>query len=172
MDLTHLPTTGGILVIQTPAEIYSRPDLRVSIQTPDDLIAWHAASLVKYHKPSPWHCEIQVTAFISANRWMFLCPQCSGGVSCGPSWPIGCCFECGAICDAITYPDAAADIEAVLLARPGLLNRNYLPSDTLETLVVENLERALPVGKSDAATKIAEDLVEQDVIRVTPKGGA
>lgn len=171
MDLTHLPTSGGVLVIQTPTEIYSRPDLRLSIQTPEQLVAWHAVALKKYHKPDPWHCETPVTAFISANHWVFLCPQCSGGVSCGPAWPIGCCFECGAICDAITYPEAAVDIEAVLLARPALINRNYVPSDTLDTLVVENVSRDLTVGKSAAAQQIADEIAQARDDRDGPKKG-
>ena len=139
VDLSALPTHGGYDVIATPTEIHSRPDLGIVIKTPEDLLARHVASLATYHKPVQWRCETPVGAYVSASRWIVICPHCRGPVSCGPAWPIACCFECGAVCDHLTYPEQAAEIEVTLLARPGLFTRNWLTSESHADLVAENI---------------------------------
>lgn len=161
IDLSGLPTTGGYDVVSTPTQIHGRPDLGIAIATPEDLLARHLASLATYHKPAPWRCSSPVVAFVSANRWIFTCPHCRGGVSCGPAWPIGCCFECGAVFDQIAYPSDAAELEATLIARPGLYTRHWLPHESHRDLVAQNIDHQCHPGHTHAALELERQIRAQ-----------
>lgn len=158
IDLSALPTTGGYDVIATPTQMYSRPDLRIVIATPEDLLARHVDALAQFHKPAQWRCSVPVAASISASRWIVICPHCRGGVSCGPAWEIACCFECGAVCDQIVYPENANELEATLLARPGLYTRNWHPAESHEDLVLENLDHECHPGHAPGALALARHI--------------
>lgn len=150
MNLDHLPTAGGYDVIQTPAQIHGS-QLGRTISTPEQLLAIHAAELKQHHKHEQWRYEQEVPAFISRNRWYLHCPHCRGGVSCGPAWPIACCFECGAVFDHVWFPENWKEIEAVLLARPALDNRHWLLGETLEQLIEQNVSRGLAPARGGQA---------------------
>jgi hypothetical protein len=154
--LHNLPVVGGHTRIHGPADVHVQRDRPIANE--NDLLDFHAERLAKFRKPKQWRLSETVPAFISANRWIVLCPHCRGGISCLPDWDAACCFECGAVLDAISFPENYADIEATLLERPGLYNRNYMIGETLRDLVRDNLEHGFPPGDSDRARHIASQI--------------
>lgn len=121
-----------------------RPREAHEVQTATAYRRWHAAQIqrAKRARPSlPWRppFEAQITARpeIRQGRWVLACP-CGNAPSYDPDWQLACCVECGAVYTVAPPPDAA-QIEAVLMMRPRMQNRNYLATETVTELRVENL---------------------------------
>jgi hypothetical protein len=78
-----------------------------------------------------------VTASINHSRWIVNC-ACRGAAFTSPHVPIACCFDCGTVYLNVQFPDNVEMIESILLKRQYAINRNWLPSETVETLMLEN----------------------------------
>lgn len=61
----------------------------------------------------------ELPAYVSAGRWVALCPYCNAGIGCWDQNPRGCCLECGTVY-RIRFPAPAerAIAEPELLSRP------------------------------------------------------
>jgi hypothetical protein len=93
--------------------------------------------------------DLRATAYVSMGVWVAGCPRpwCIHADHCGPGPQTGRvggltldlwhCFRCGLVCPA-DWPAAAADINALLAARPQPETRNWLPGETVEDLLAEN----------------------------------
>lgn len=77
------------------------------------------------------------TARVEAGSWLFDC-DCGAGVSTDPEWKMACCFSCGAVYMNVIFPEDAAAIERLLVARPQK-NRYWLPGETLEQVRADNV---------------------------------
>jgi hypothetical protein len=75
-------------------------------------------------------------AFISEGRWVANCDECNGAEFVTEEQPM-VCGTCGAVSQVI-WPDDVDGIEAVLVKRPKVVNRNYLPGETVALLKAEN----------------------------------
>lgn len=80
-------------------------------------------------------------AFISEGRWVANCEICNGAefVTEGQ---VMTCGTCGAV-SQVTWPDKVDEIEKVLDERPNMVNRNFLPGETVALLKAENREHGL-----------------------------
>lgn len=90
-----------------------------------------------------------LTAYVSENRWVADCPRCRSGIALGRTWGYAGCFGCCTSYPTVIWPEDAALIEDVLLARPPE-NRHWLPVETAEQLVDENRAHGLPDTRSGA----------------------
>lgn len=118
--------------------------------------AWAAyARKAAQEKPVGWEgrsrfleTEDSVAAYVSDNRWVADCPACHGGIACWPANHRGACLDCGRIYQ-IDFPRDRQRIEAALIQRP-TRNRNWLPGETVDQLIAENIEHLglaeLPAG--------------------------
>jgi hypothetical protein len=118
-----------------------------------------------------------VTAVAEANhgRWIAKCPRpfCTNAMQV---WPGQHDFQClGAdSCDIaadLTWPPDPEAIEQLLMMRPAVATRNWLPGETLQQLVAENAERGLlpvawvelaqasPDGSADILVTVDERVV-------------
>ena len=84
-----------------------------------------------------------VRARIERGRWLADC-ECGGAEYVDLEMPILCCCSCwnradGARWRRIVLPEDRDRIEALLLARPQVQNRNWRPDETAEDLEAENL---------------------------------
>lgn len=95
--------------------------------------------------PDPWPTVVKPKVYINCGRWMISCAT----LGCGdcpivhPGWRAAVCFECGAVYTTLDIPANADVIEAILVARPQAVNRNWVPSETVADLIRENREHGL-----------------------------
>lgn len=68
-------------------------------------------------------------AYVSHGRWVVQCP-CGNCPSASREWGIAVCVECGVVhpCD---FSERADTVEAILLARPGVLHRDFFPTEAI-----------------------------------------
>lgn len=95
-----------------------------------------------------------ILAQVNHNRWIALCPDCSGSEYVWLDEPVFMCETCwnaaiGGQWRPITVPADAEAITRVLMARPQLASRNWLPDETLTTLRGENVAHGLPEEGTD-----------------------
>ena len=69
-----------------------------------------------------------IAARVDAGRWLVDCP-CGSGCSTRPDWGFACCFSCGAVHEAVTFPADVAAIEAALMQQPSPARRFWSPAD-------------------------------------------
>jgi len=81
-------------------------------------------------------------ASVNHNRWIVLC-SCGSGCAVDLILHRAWCFECGTIYDGIEVPHDAAAIEALLVKRPKLENRNWIPGESLDQLEDENRQNGV-----------------------------
>lgn len=98
--------------------------------------------------------ELRAVAYVSLGTWVAQCPRpwCVNADHYGPGPNTGrlgglgrdtfTCLRCGLVCPA-DWPANRADIEAVLAQRPMFETRNWLPYETVESLLVENAVHGL-----------------------------
>ena len=91
--------------------------------------------------PKAWRSVASVQPFVSAGSWKVVCLTAGCGEHplvvfewCG----LSICFNCGATYEGVVAPQARADIERMLLARPSVATRNWLPSESVADLIAEN----------------------------------
>jgi hypothetical protein len=81
--------------------------------------------------------------FVAGGRWQLRCttPECGNCPAVQPEWGLALCWDCGAIYEGLSVPDAEA-IERVLLRRL-MVHRNWMPPETVADLERENLAHGL-----------------------------
>lgn len=107
--------------------------------------------------------ELIAVAYVSWGLWVADCPRpdCRGAEHHGHAPITGAvggltqvgfrCARCGLMCRA-QWPANAEDIWHVLQQRPVVETRNWLPTETLEDLLRENLEHGIyPPGLESGA---------------------
>lgn len=97
--------------------------------------------------PDPFVTATAGTPQIHQGIWKVDC-VCGNWPIFDPEWQEACCFTCGAI-HQVAPPKDWRDIEAVLLARPEMTTRNYLPGETLDDLRAENFAHGDPVPEME-----------------------
>ncbi|MGE0464598.1 MAG: hypothetical protein AB7Q16_24790 [Vicinamibacterales bacterium] len=86
----------------------------------------------------PWHSLERPPVFVSGGKWLIEC-ACGNCPAVAPEWEgLACCYECGAVYTGLVLPPEADEIERLLVARPRLGNRNWVPGEPLELLRLEN----------------------------------
>lgn len=80
-----------------------------------------------------------ILPYINEGRWVALC-VCQSGMAADPDSPVLRCLECGAVYRNVIYPKHVERIESVLLERPHAVKRNWLPTETLDELLAQNIE--------------------------------
>lgn len=96
------------------------------------------------HRVAHHVMPMPVVARIDHGSWVADCP-CGAGMAVEPDWGVALCFGCGAE-HSITLPEASdrETLEALLLARPHMKNRNWHPSESLTSIRNENTQFGLP----------------------------
>lgn len=90
----------------------------------------------------PWVAPAGRAVTVSGGKWVVSC-DCGNGPSADPSWRLACCFECGAVYERLVFPDEAAEIERLLLARPRIGTRHWSPTETAADLARENARQGV-----------------------------
>jgi hypothetical protein len=106
--------------------------------------AAHHAKRLSREGLVPHTVETPVAAYVNDNRWLIDC-ECGSGNYTDPTLKTAYCYGCGAVHANVTFP-AAADrvaIEEALIERPVPRTRNWYPSETVDTLIAENIEHGL-----------------------------
>jgi len=85
-----------------------------------------------------------VQAYVNWGRWVADCPHCRGGAMVVSRVdPVFWCVKCGMRGHpwrSVAFPGNADDIEALLVMRPDMANRNWRPGETVDGLRRENIE--------------------------------
>ena len=77
-------------------------------------------------------------------RWVADCAWCDSAEQLVPFTAGFRCVDCGWSTDVVwPPPDMVAGIERLLLMRPNRKNQNWLPTETLEDLVAENVTHGI-----------------------------
>ncbi len=115
----------------------------LNVHTPEDLVRAHLAVLQSKTRQGihavPHASKHPLVGYVNHGRWVGDCCDCGSGVSLHPEWTEGRCFACGAVY-AAQFPPNVAQIEALLVQRPSLVNRNWVPPETVEDLASQNAE--------------------------------
>lgn len=96
--------------------------------------------------------EPVVIAVVRQGRWMTACPFCTSWQHASSTEHWFFCAACmnglvGNLAVPVVWPEEAGEIEAVLLERPFIVNRNWEPHETVDDLRRENdLYLNLPAG--------------------------
>lgn len=90
--------------------------------------------VAQHEEPAP------LVARVDYGRWIGDCHNCRAGVALHPRWTIGLCFGCGARYASVIFPENITEIEAALLARPRQENRNWVPGESVDDLLRDNVE--------------------------------
>lgn len=126
--------------IRTAADIHRlRIDARPTpVATAGDYRRAQAQALHAINGPIPFLAEEQPDVYVEAWKWVIRCasPDCDNRPAYG--WGIACCFDCAAIYEGLTLPDAADEITRLLEQRPKLSQRTWLPTETMADLQAEN----------------------------------
>lgn len=94
----------------------------------------------------PWRDPIDyvghsVFAYVTGGMWQVPC-ACGNRPSVSPEWKIARCFDCGFVYreHVIALPSSheVSEIERLLVLRPHLATRNWLPTETVADLRAEN----------------------------------
>lgn len=78
--------------------------------------------------------------YANRGRWIAEC-ECRSADQVQPTLRRWQCSECGARW-TLLWPGSREQIERLLMMRPAV-NRNWLPEETIEMLVAENIEHGL-----------------------------
>src|SRR3990167_144474 len=77
----------------------------------------------------PWlYVGEPVSVKVSSSCWQLIC-SCGNYPLYDPEWQLACCYTCGAVYRQ-PPPDAWQEIERLLVLRPLLHTRNWLPEET------------------------------------------
>lgn len=87
-----------------------------------------------------------ISARVNHGQWVLMC-SCGAGVLTHPAWRVGRCFSCGAVYTDVVFPDDVAAVEAALVRRPLMENRNWVPGETAEGLQQESLDNGVAAIK-------------------------
>lgn len=86
-----------------------------------------------------------LVAWVAVASWVWLCDTCNEQFACNAFDPVMFCPNClnaahGGRARRLIFPpkQAMAEIEQVLAMRPNPANRNWLPTETVLDLILEN----------------------------------
>ncbi len=91
------------------------------------------------------HGQTTFVARIEHGRWLADCP-CGAGLAVHPEWSEAGCLECGRW-GGVAVPTRWREIETVLVERPALKNRGWIPGETVEDLDAENVARGVRAAR-------------------------
>jgi hypothetical protein len=92
--------------------------------------------------------------YVEANwgRWIVRCPRpwCASAMQVWPGDRWTACKDCEAPIPDLVWPADPEAVEALLMARPAVESRNWLPGESLKDLLVDNVRHGLmpPPGDS------------------------
>lgn len=89
--------------------------------------------------------EMRAYALMNHGRWIVKCPWCNGAELAAPDFYCHSCKNAGNLGKPmpVVWPSSRLLIEAILLKRPDVINRNWLPGETIEMLRDENIEHGI-----------------------------
>ena len=100
----------------------------------------------RWGKPAPlgfWDVGGEaITAFVINSSWAIQCPVCKElfVAQIGEPFP---CPNCGSAARNVIFPENKDAIEVVLLARPDPRTRAWVPGETVDDLIAENIQHGL-----------------------------
>lgn len=94
---------------------------------------------------TPHNSKLPLLMEVNHGRWVGTCPECNCGVMTDLLWTEARCFDCGAIYHDVIWPKEREEIERLLLLRP-VKNQNWKATETVSTLMVENLQHHITKG--------------------------
>jgi hypothetical protein len=101
-------------------------------------------------EPQGFALGASLPAEVYEGQWIVRCDGCRNSQLTSRDDKRFFCVNClnanhGGQWVKVTWPRKADDIEALLVARPSFLNRNYTPGETVPQLAAENKEHKAPV---------------------------
>ncbi len=90
----------------------------------------------------PFASDQQPVPFVAGGKWVVMC-DCGDAPMASPAWDEARCFNCGAIYSALPWPEQIDLIAAALVARPSALVRAWLPGETVDDLIAQNIEHGI-----------------------------
>ena len=131
---------GRILTLETVPEVAEV--FRGAVPT---AYMWAAFICLKDQSEGPPSVQCKgepVRAYVNWGRWVADCPHCrSGAMVVSRIDPVFWCVKCGMRGHewrSVVFPANADDIEALLVMRPEMANRNWRPGETVDGLRGEN----------------------------------
>lgn len=115
-------------------------------QTLEEVASRYGSSVLDYTPPQGGTLEAPAAAAsVNSGRWIVACPFCSGAEYVNFDDLRFFCCECrNAKVDhhplRVVVPAGTAQIAAVLIGRPDVSTRNWLPPETVDDLERENKE--------------------------------
>lgn len=105
--------------------------------------------------------------YVRANwgRWLIDCSSryCTSAMQVYPGQVLVTCLDCGTTMGPLIWPADPAGVEALLSMRPDEKTRNWLPGETLQDLLMENVAHGiLPPGLDLGASRPVELLTTVD----------
>lgn len=83
-----------------------------------------------------------VDAYVNHDRWMWDCRVCNASQACTPVDPRAFCIDCFNGGDGwwpVVFPAERTALETLLARRPDRSTRNWLPTETLHDIQIENV---------------------------------
>lgn len=93
---------------------------------------------------------------VDLGRWLVSCEDCGSGVVIEPDVPVYMCPKCdrSGAWRPLVMPAERNKIEEILLLRPGFreanLTRFWLPGESVDRLIIENVIHGVPIPIEDA----------------------
>jgi hypothetical protein len=124
-----------------------------------------------------------VDVYIDHGKWVIRC-ECGAGNAADPDANEARCFACGAVHTAVVFPEERIAVEALLLARPNSLTRNWWPpsewaargltpphgsGESLDDLATDNTAHGVELD--EAATQVASAAMQRVAVKSAPQGG-
>lgn len=121
---------------------------------------WHGPGLAdkaiaEAKKPA---AGTEIEVYANEGRWVVECPDCHSAQLACRTDPRFLCVECGNIAvegrwRSVVWPSDVAGVEAALEQRDDAVNQNWVPGETVDDLLEENLENGVtppPVGRGSS----------------------
>lgn len=97
----------------------------------------------------PWSATVRPPVFVAGGLVQIRCvtPGCGNCPSVSPDWRVALCWDCGAVYEQLEISAEFAAIERLLVARPEVATRNWLPGETIADLARENAEHSIAAAE-------------------------
>lgn len=107
---------------------------------------------------NPWPTVARPPVYVSGGMVQIRCatPGCGNCPAVSPEWRLALCWDCGAIYEGLELPEDFDAIARLLVARPELSTRNWLPGETVEDLERENVEHGIGVDDVTAGLPVMD----------------
>lgn len=103
-----------------------------------------------------------VDAVANWGRWVAHCPICPSALAVQHGGLVTC-RECGTDYE-VAFPAFAVAVERLLLMRPDVTTRNWLPGETLHDLLAENVEHGIGPTEPGQEIAILDDCITLDTL--------